>query len=672
MSPRRFLTLAIAAVLCRDTVAELRSRDADCSCGYQDSETGRLFTEAIIVYFNESSGVLQDFGSEVYTNHYEKSWNSIYRQGADASNVRLNNTSSSLELSISPPEPNHIVFGGGIRTLRSDIQYGSFRSLFRPSGPYNGGSSISMALTYNESQSIHMNVMNTDAPATAWTSTLIGEEFPDRALGANFSVPGQSSTTSISPWDYTEYRVDWAEKDIKWYIGNTLARTASSHNSTLPSVPCPLFLKHWSTGNLYAEQGPPPKGAIANVGYTRLFFNSSLMTTQGHKAYDSRCQSTPTCSTEDWTLRGSTPCTAEATKKWKQESPRTTVQWIAIWMAVLCIMCSILLLVHTLLPRILAKFSAKKQDGLEQDHEDDNENDLATRHPSRISAYGGPYLEPEDLKHDPAKVLHQMRSVGQIQSGSETTISFTSGTTVFIRPNTNHSLSLSVTDRKLAFWQQGGSARSVVSLKRESGDGSLPTTPRDSRGRTSNASPMPGTPVPGTPIDSRATTMVNLPLDKIMAEEGVGYHTRLASIESVRSNDNTKEKGKSRRVSILLAQEKPPSVTSDNKEPEPLKAKPRVEYLAGLTAMCAIIVSVDHFCSTFVPAVIFPGAPHHYISEKWANKIVTPYLMNQIWIGVFFTCSTRFLVSRYLKSGELDWIAQKAVTRNFRGKSNIL
>ncbi|CZR57147.1 uncharacterized protein PAC_07036 [Phialocephala subalpina] len=675
MHSHRFLSLALAASLCRNTVAEpthsLLPRDLDCSCGFQDPVTAHVFTESIIVYFNETTGVLQDFGAEVYTNNYEKSWNSIYRQGADARNVILNNTSGSLELVLSPPAPDHVVYGGGIRTLRSDIHYGSFRSLLRPSGPYKGGSSMSMILEYNNSQAIQLNVMNTDTPATAWTSTLIGEEFPDRTLGANFSVPGRNSTTPVSSWDYTEYRIDWTEKDIRWYIGNTLTRTASSRNLSLPSVPCPIFLKHWSTGNAYAEQGPPSNGAVANVAYSRLFFNSSLMAAEGHKEYDSRCASAPKCSTEDWTLRGSTPYIPEALQRWKQAPPRTTIQWIAIWMVVVCIICSTILLMHTLIPRILAKLRARKSEDNESIQDEDGEGDLRTRNPGRLSAYGGPYLDSEDLKHDPDKILSHMHSVGMSQSAFETTMSFTSGTTAFVRPDTNHSLSLSMTDRKLAFWQQGGSARSVISLKREFGDGSLPSTPRDSRPGTTKDSPMPGTAIdsrattmPGTPIDSRATTMVNLPFDRILAEDGAGVHTRLASIESVRSSNGKVGKGKGRRVSILPAEEKTPNVSSDKKGP--LTTKPRVEYLAGLTAMCAIIVSVDHFCSTFVPAVIFPGAPHHYISEVWANKIVTPYLMNQIWIGVFFTCSTRFLVSRYLKAGELEWIAQKAVTRNFR------
>jgi hypothetical protein len=667
MHPPLYLSLALTVALSQVVAAKpsqpLLSRNQNCSCGYQDNKTGQLFTEAIIVYFNETSGILQEFSAEVYTHSYEKNWNTIYRQGADVQNVQLNNTSGNLELSVSPPEFDHVVFGGSVRSLRSDIQYGSFRSLLRPAGPYNGGgSSISMVLTYNDSQAIQLNVMNTNTPATAWTSTLLGEEFPDRSLGANFSVPSQNSTASISSWDYTEYRIDWTENDIDWYIGNTLARTASSHNTSLPSIPCPIFLKHWSTGNPYAEQGPPLNGAVANIGYTRLFFNSSLMTAEAHREYDSRCQFVTTCSTDDLTLRGSTPYSSAATERWKQASPKTTVQWIAIWMSVVCIVCTTLLLLHTLLPRILARLGARTKEAAAtlDTPEEDDKNDLQSRNPGRMSAYGGPYLEAEDLKHDPAKVLQHMKSVGKSQSASETAMSFTSGTTAYIRPDTKHSSSLSLTDRKLTFWQQGGSARSLVSLKRES-DGSVSSSWRESHGGTANDSPM-----PGTPSDSRATTMINLPLDRIMAEEGTGHHTRLASIESARSTDSKKGKNKSRRLSVLVAEEKLPSVASGQKEV--LTRKPRIEYLAGLTAMCAIIVSIVHFCSTFAPAVIFPGAPHHYTSENWANKIVTPYLMNQIWVGVFFTCSTRFLVSRYLKAGELNWIAQKAVTRNFRGE----
>jgi hypothetical protein len=124
------------------------------------------------------------------------------------------------------------------------------------------------------------------------------------------------------------------------------------------------------------------------------------------------------------------------------------------------------------------------------------------------------------------------------------------------------------------------------------------------------------------------------------------------------------EKGKGKEIEPVVTEKPPP-----REEVKPvLETKQRVDYLAGLTAVTAIIVSLDHFFSTFVPAVTFPGGPTHYKSDVWVNKYMAPYFLNQIWVGVFFTCSTRFLVTRYLRAGKLAWIAEKAVTRNPRGE----
>jgi len=128
-----------------------------------------------------------------------------------------------------------------------------------------------------------------------------------------------------------------------------------------------------------------------------------------------------------------------------------------------------------------------------------------------------------------------------------------------------------------------------------------------------------------------------------------------------------KGKGKEIEIEKTVSEKFPMQPALGGSRQPVLQTKQRVDYLAGLTAVCAIIVSLDHFFSTFSPAVMFPAAKYHYKAEVWINKFVSPYFMNQIWIGVFFTCSTRFLVTRYLKAGKLVWIAEKAVTRNFRG-----
>jgi hypothetical protein len=61
-----------------------------------------------------------------------------------------------------------------------------------------------------------------------------------------------------------------------------------------------------------------------------------------------------------------------------------------------------------------------------------------------------------------------------------------------------------------------------------------------------------------------------------------------------------------------------------------------------------------------------PGEPYHYRSEIWANKIIAPFLLNQAFVGVFFITSCRFLIEKYLKTGDLLQIAEKTTGRTFR------
>jgi len=82
---------------------------------------------------------------------------------------------------------------------------------------------------------------------------------------------------------------------------------------------------------------------------------------------------------------------------------------------------------------------------------------------------------------------------------------------------------------------------------------------------------------------------------------------------------------------------------------QPPNPRQRIDYLAGLVALCALVVTVMHFGLTFVPAIVIPGAPAHARSEYWAQKIIAPFILNQMWLGVFFTTSTRFLTAGYLR-----------------------
>ena len=97
----------------------------DCACGFYDSATRNLFTDALIVYFNETTSVpAEEFSISNYTHKYEKGWNTIYREGSNSTNVQLGNSSdsqvfsgTSLELFVDVSNDEHLVVGGEIRQV---------------------------------------------------------------------------------------------------------------------------------------------------------------------------------------------------------------------------------------------------------------------------------------------------------------------------------------------------------------------------------------------------------------------------------------------------------------------------------------------------------------------------------------------------------------------------
>lgn len=80
---------------------------------------------------------------------------------------------------------------------------------------------------------------------------------------------------------------------------------------------------------------------------------------------------------------------------------------------------------------------------------------------------------------------------------------------------------------------------------------------------------------------------------------------------------------------------KPTDTSASNPTaPSSLPAKEEwVDYLAGLVALSCMLATAIHFCLTFSPTAIKPGAYIHYKSEIWAWKTIDSCFLNLIWIG---------------------------------------
>ncbi len=631
--------------------AVVNAADGNCPCGYYDATTHNLFTESMIVYFNETTSLpIAGLVTETYEHNYEKGWNTQFREGADLANIGFSNSSTgskrsdSLELRVSPYREDHLVVGSSIRTSRQDIQYGSFTSLLRSPAPGagDGGSALSMALQFNLSQMISADLQNTNAPSGAFISMLHSEESPEtsRIVTYETMTRGDFGNGTVSPWEDVELRMDWTQKYVKFYIGGYLARTIyKAETDALFSTPSPFFLRHWSNGNNASSQGPPKQPTTAHVGWVRTFFNSSLMTEDDHISYGKRCQFRDACLSSDVKLRGSSPYPGEAVLRWKQKPGHRPTRKLAIWLAVACISSTTFLLINPFWKRIREKITGRRQStpGHGKATKDAFATESVLFDSKAATIAGSANLTPNTRTRAPSLSATTL---------NESRLAFGSATP-FIRNEASSNVS-----------------RTDVSLKHPHGfvffeeqphlmanEGLLPdeitlVSPdkRTCRGESEG-------------LVTKSNAMDDLAIERCRrSTEPPHQRTQHDFIENgVEITKNPVYDTKD--ISLT------PAPRGSKNLPE---AKNRIDHLAGLVAVSCLIVTAIHFSLTFVFGDLNPGAFHHYHSEEIARKTFNQFFLNLIWIGPFLMTSTRFLVSSYLRTGDLLPIAQKTVTRTFR------
>lgn len=156
---RRIERANVLVCISADSLAikvDTNSIPTSCPCGYFDASAGSVWTEPIILYFNATiASTTPDFVEGSYTHKYEKGWNTQFRPGADVSNVRFSNYTSSLhspkslERHVSQYTPDHLLTGSSVRTSRQDILYSSLTlSLCPPEKCANLYSGVQLTIIY--------------------------------------------------------------------------------------------------------------------------------------------------------------------------------------------------------------------------------------------------------------------------------------------------------------------------------------------------------------------------------------------------------------------------------------------------------------------------------------------------------------------------------------------
>ncbi|KAI9734051.1 MAG: hypothetical protein M1818_006989 [Claussenomyces sp. TS43310] len=658
---------------------------AGCTCGFYDQEADMVFTESSIVYFNETDGIPDDLVLESFAHKYDRGWNAIYRQGAAVENVQITNHSTThdlpgLSLYCDPSDNDGLVVGASMRTARQDIFFGSFRTSIKAPRQWVHGSALSMLLEHNKTERWNIDVMNTDNSSWAWVTMLAKGQFSDLWLGRNFT---DLIAAGMYPWNYTEYRVDWTRDRIDYYIGGVLQQNFTKEmNGTLPSTPAPLKWQHWSLGNIYDTQGPPGQRSEANIGWTRIFFNSSLTTDEQRQAFDQRCTPAAACRMDDNSLRNSSAYPPEALNPWQQEQEKYTVPWVPliidiIFLSLIAVITTKTLWRRSSWPDLVQMLGFSKKGRVA------SSGSTSVLTPDSGSEMKGLSVRAQDI--DPSEIDTTVRSGDGDSSNMPRDASCTSFSppptySGFLTPLPQYqtpavsrgpSRVSSMDDLAIEPVPRNESVGSFLYMAGSGPSGSRPTLQHPMR-------VAPGQSIGGTQ-PYRSTSNPFLPRmeegPSTPAPEGIPpAPTTPGALSPVPSSavDGI--------LSIAQSEPGPSAQVTDAKEKQPevkvnevaaghkggIPPQQRVDYLAGFVGMSAILVTMNHFGLTFWAAVIIPSVRPHYSSEKWARKTIATYFLDPLWIGPFLMISTRFLVSNYLRTGKLDNMAQKIVARPFR------
>ncbi|KAF2217217.1 hypothetical protein CERZMDRAFT_32291 [Cercospora zeae-maydis SCOH1-5] len=614
---------------------------SDCSCGFRDPKTQEVFTESIILYFNETQSVDQHiFEVRSFRNKNQRGWNTIFPQGASPVNIQfgrnatwewqeeLNTTQPSMQMILDPPlRYDHLSVGAELRSMRRDIQYGTFRSEMRSAQPWVGGSAMSMYVKYNASQDVELDLLNMNNASLAKVMQTVNGEYPSTGLAVNYTAIENGTAPGFpprSPWDFMDVRFDWNETVVNFWINGNNSRHITKDDRTIPEAPGTFYFSHWSTGDRNYMQGPPQNGSYGSVKWIRAFFNSSLMTNSDHTSYDERCSTASQCSVDDVSLRGSTDYSRAATRPWKAKVQQRGLRDAAGFVAAAFSFFGVAAIVNALIRRG-PWHKLKKVDIPGTKRHSTNALRKSLRDSLGIDM-GMPFPRPLSTQH-PYETLSSTTASGY-----------------------------------------GTPAPGYTSR----GENHVPYPfLYPSRGDSGSATPLPAyDPGQGmlTPAPKRATSQKSL-----------------RSIKSRKSLKSLKEKFPSFEVpeapndismgKIMTENTGIPDALTGGATAEPTKeqlpqapkvpqTQQRIDYLAGLVAVSCVMVTFRHFALTFWPYIVeAQGTTMHFAADKILSYIIGPYVLTPLWIGPFFVTSCRFLAQRYLKTGKFEDIANKMLLR---------
>ncbi|KAJ5201508.1 glycoside hydrolase family 16 protein [Penicillium cinerascens] len=189
---------------------------------------------------------------------------------------------------------NGLVPSAEMRTVRRDLNYGSFRAAMKLT-PVNGTCSAVFSY-YNDTQEIDVELLSyqyinyTTSSQAIPSSPINLISHSDQSILTEYSRPnttcyGKPILPNSLTDEFHEYRFDWMPDRVSFYFdGQWLWDLIDD----IPTSSSAMFFKHWSNGAVGWSQGPPMKDAVTTIEYFKAYFNSS--DPQRNVDYKGRCK----------------------------------------------------------------------------------------------------------------------------------------------------------------------------------------------------------------------------------------------------------------------------------------------------------------------------------------------------------------------------------------------
>lgn len=656
--------------------------DVNCACGYQDPVTGDLWTDTTIIYFNETTPeqvtTTPDFVSLNFTNPYEQGFDATYRQAAYPSNLGL--TSDAMRLTLSKARRDHLSIGSGLRTARRDIQYASVRAYLQPPQIRGvGGSALSMYYLYNGSQSMYIDLSNGDKPGESMVNyrLSIPRANPAPVNYTYFNV----SQDQTKVYDFNEWRFDWTKKRVSY--GTSLNATASYNASLadyshgMPSAPGAIYFKHWSVGSAQTN-GPPIADVYAQIRYIRIFFNSTLTSTDENFGAQCRILQTDVCSTEDMTLRTSSTYPAEALVRWEQAvelyKPRIwAVSGVAVTGGLMLI-----IIIHAVIRRLYKHYSVPKElrpvhppayayklDRFALHGELTKEMIKEKKRNEKAEKKGGTNKHSGKMGDVNASPVIRSREIDPETASLTSFVSTEGGTSLrnfsSLSGNRNSRIIASAIPT-MYYSRPGQPSRSRLAQRADEEDDEEEMDEDEEREEHDEDEEV------DAEADEEYANLPTRPSEEIADREtAVAFAAQMEKLpaDQQRSVMNTLKVPRPSTNFWSRFFRSKGSKVEEVKE-EVIKANNRIDYLDGLRGLCCLLVSLVHYSLTFYHGFITPGPPQsdHYDFVYWIRVTIAPlFFTANFGIGVFFVLSSRLIGIRYLKTGLIQDLAGSTFRR---------